>query len=427
MTYNYKSSFLQKLSTRGFLYQCTHDQEMDNLFAEGPQKLYIGFDATADSLHVGSLLPLMVLRWAHLCGHEVILLLGGGTTLVGDPSGKEETRTILTKEIICTYTKGIKESVGKLLPMQDDRVRVLNNADWLASLNYLDFLRDIGSLFSVNKMLALESVKTRLDRAQNLSFLEFNYMLCQAYDFFVLSDQQGCMIQGGGSDQWGNIVSGVDLIRRKSGKQAYGLTFPLIETRDGVKMGKTAGGAVWLHPEKKSAYDYWQYWRNVDDREIERFLLLFTCLDEETISDIVKGDPNKAKIRLADEATRLLRGEEVLGAIHETVAALSQEKAPYTVTTTPEGFPVVNTDLPLYKVNRSFLEQDSLLMNLLIEAGAIESKSAVRRLIRDGALSLDGEKIQDELYQISLKDLIDPFVIHIKIGKKKNLLLQVLP
>lgn len=421
-----KSPLLRALTQRGFVHQCTDNAELD-AFLCVPRTLYIGFDATAESLHVGSLLPLMVLRWARFFGHKVIVLLGGGTTLVGDPSGKEESRKMLDSANIALYAEKIYESFGKILHVDGPDIIVENNLNWLGSLGYIDFLRDVGAHFSVNKMLSYESVKRRLDREQNLSFLEFNYMLCQAFDFFVLSQKHGCFIQGGGSDQWGNIVNGVELIRRKTGQQAYGLTFPLLLNKDGSKMGKTADGAVWLHKDKISPYAYWQFWRNTADEDCRRFLLLFTCLDVSAIETALAQGYNEAKTLLADEATGLLHGYDALSTIHDTVQRVVKGEAPFTVSgVDDEGFSVIKTDLPVHTITQDALAQDPLLITHLAASGAVGSKGQARRLMRDGGCCVDGVVVHDEMTIIDARTLKNHGVVHVRLGKKKHLLLRVL-
>lgn len=420
--------FLSILEERGFLHQCTHREEMVQFFAEKPRKVYIGFDATADSLHVGSLLPLMVLRWAYLCGHHPVVLLGGGTTQVGDPSEKDETRKILDLETIDRFSEGICKSIGSILPLNDPNISVLNNKDWLPSLSYLPFLREIGAHFSVNAMLSFESVKRRLDREQPLSFLEFNYMLCQAYDFLFLAEKHDCFVQAGGSDQWGNIVSGVDLIRRKINKKSYGFTMPLLQNSKGAKMGKTVQGAVWLSPEKLKPYDYWQYWRNVTDEDVERFLRLFTMLSLEEISDVMaQNNPNTAKKTLANAATALLHGEESLQDILKTVRHLEETDKPFFV----EGFDaknnaIVKTELDIFPLPYSNLREPRLLVDLVHEAQPSLSKSHVRRVMREGGVYLDGQRVEDIDVTVFQESIKPPFLLHVKIGKKQHILIQVM-
>jgi len=420
----YHSDLLRVLSERGFIHQCTDGAALDN-YLKTPRRLYIGFDATADSLHVGSLLPLMVLRWARKCGHHVIVVLGGGTTLVGDPSGKDQSRKMLNVEQVQQCARGIMESMGRVLDVEGPDIDVVNNADWLRTLSYIDFLRDVGAHFSINKMLSFESVKRRLDREQNLSFLEFNYMLCQAYDFLVLSEQKQCFLQCGGSDQWGNIVNGVDLIRRKTGQQAYGLTLPLLETSDGRKMGKTAQGAVWLHPNRQSPYEYWQYWRNIHDGDCQRWLHLFTELSLGEIQDVVRDDINKAKRLLADEAVRILHGADALGPIHQTVEQVVQGAVPFTVKKGADGGDEVVSDLPTYVITRQDLSEDPTLAGILASVGALPSKGQARRLMRDGGCWVNQERVSDELYAIRVDQAVSPYVWHVRLGKKTHLILQV--
>ncbi len=414
--------FLQILEERGFLYQCTHKKELQEYFAQ-PRKMYIGFDATANSLHVGSLLPLMVLRWAKECGHHPILLLGGGTTQVGDPSEKDATRKMLQEDTIDSFAEGIRESIGQVLPLGE--ISVLNNKEWLPHLKYLPFLREFGALFSVNAMLSFESVKRRLDRDQPLSFLEFNYMVCQAYDFYVLAKEQECLVQAGGSDQWGNIVSGIDLIRRKLSKQAFGFTVPLLQNSKGEKMGKTAQGAVWLSKEKLNPYDYWQYWRNVMDEDIERFLKLFTMLSLEEISRVTQNEnPNDAKKILADEATGLLHGPEVLQEIRKMVVQLEQSSEPFIVDGVDEkGNLKVTSELPVFQQSISSLEEPQSLIDVIHAVRPDMSKGSLRRMVRDGGLRLNGDKILDELFMIT-RDVVGRGLLHVRCGKKQHILIQ---
>src|ERR1700743_3858648 len=309
----YKSEFLQVLAARGFIHQVSEPEALDALAREKPITAYIGFDCTAASLHVGSLLPIMMLYWLQQTGHRPIALMGGGTTRVGDPSGKDESRRLLTDEIIDDNLKGIRAIFSKFLKFEnaDGNAVMANNADWLNTLNYIDFLRDVGRYFSINRMLAFDSVKLRLERQQELSFLEFNYMILQAYDFVELYRRYGCVLQMGGSAQWGNIVNGIDLGRRTSNAQLFALTSPLITTSSGAKMGKTAAGAVWLNADQVSPYDYWQYWRNTEDADVARFLKLFTVMSLDEIARLAAlqgAEINEAKKVLATEATALVHG-----------------------------------------------------------------------------------------------------------------------
>ncbi len=307
-----KSGFLKEMKSRGYLNQCTDLEGLDSICSNKKITAYIGFDSTAESLHVGSLLQIMILRLLQKHGHQPIILLGGGTTLVGDPSGKDSTRKILKQKEIKKNIAGIKKNFDKLMNKKKNKPIFVNNLDWLSKLRYIDFLRDIGSHFTINKMLTFDSVKIRLDRQQSLSYMEFNYMILQAYDFYQLNLKKNCILQLGGSDQWGNIVNGVELIRRISKKESFGLTSPLITLASGVKMGKTEKGAVWLNEKLFSAYDYWQFWRNTDDRDVKKFLRFFTDLDVKKIDEIcqTETDINKLKILLANEATKILHGKQ---------------------------------------------------------------------------------------------------------------------
>src|SRR5262245_17394749 len=328
----YKSEFLNVLATRGFIHQVSEPDALDQLAAKQSITAYIGFDCTAASLHIGSLLPIMMLHWLQQTGNRPIALMGGGTTRVGDPSGKDESRRVLTEEVIAENLRGIRQVFDKFLKFEGAGGNALmaNNADWLNSLNYIDFLRDVGRHFSVNRMLAFDSVKLRLDRQQELSFLEFNYMILQAYDFVELNKRTGCVLQMGGSDQWGNIINGIDLGRRMLNAQLFALTAPLMMTSSGIKMGKTAEGAVWLNPDLLSAYDYWQYWRNTEDADVARFLKLFTVLPLDEVSRLaaLKGQEiNEAKKVLATEATAMVHGREAADEAAETARRTFEEGA----------------------------------------------------------------------------------------------------
>jgi tyrosyl-tRNA synthetase len=376
------SAFLRTLDERGFVHQITDAAALDAAAVAGPVTAYVGFDCTAPSLHVGNLVSIMMLRWLQKTGHRPIVLMGGGTTKVGDPSGKDEGRQLLDDAKIAANKASIRRIFERFLSFDGDNAAVmLDNDDWLAGLAYIPFLRDIGRHFSVNRMLTFDSVKLRLDREQPLSFLEFNYMILQAYDFLELSRREGCTLQMGGSDQWGNIVNGTDLIRRVDGRAAFGLTTPLITTADGAKMGKTAAGAVWLHEDALPTYDYWQFWRNTHDADVGRFLRLFTDLplDEIAALEALPGaEINAAKIALADAATALCRGADAAAAARATATATFADGA-------------AGDDLPSLAVTGSIPVLDAL-----VGLGFAASKGEARRLVRGGGARVDGVAVSDE-------------------------------
>ncbi len=411
-----RSDFLNAVGERGFLHQCTDSEALDKLCAEGPVAAYIGFDATADSLHVGSLVPIMLLRLLQQTGHKPIVLMGGGTTKIGDPSGKDEQRQLLTEADINRNIDGIKGVFEKFLTFGDgptDAIMV-NNAEWLDELAYIDFLREYGRHFSVNRMLSFDSVKLRLEREQPLSFLEFNYMVLQAYDFVELGHRYKCRLQMGGSDQWGNIVNGVELGRRSAQMELYGLTTPLMTTASGAKMGKTASGAVWLNEDRLPAYDYWQYWRNTEDADVGRFLRLFTELPVEEIErlEALEGaEINDAKITLANEATRLCRGDDAATAAAETARK-----------TFVDGD--FGSDLPSIDVPKGELEDGIPAFVLMARAGLNQSNGEARRLIRGGGARINDEKIDDEGRTVSLADMNDQGVIKLSAGRKRHALVR---
>ncbi|MDA0655641.1 MAG: tyrosine--tRNA ligase [Proteobacteria bacterium] len=409
-----QSDFLQTAGTRGYIHQCTDSDALDALALKGPIRAYIGFDATADSLHVGSLVPIMLLRLLQQTGHKPIVLMGGGTTKVGDPSGKDESRQLLSEEDIAANIASIKGIFERFLTFGDGPTdaMLVNNADWLDDLDYIPFLRDFGRHFSVNRMLGFESVKLRLDREQPLSFLEFNYMILQAYDFLELSRRLDCRLQMGGSDQWGNIVSGIDLGRRVNGAELFGLTTPLLATASGAKMGKTAAGAVWLNAERLSPYDYWQFWRNTEDADVARFLRLFTEIPEDEIRRLAMlegAEINDAKITLANAATALCHGK--------AAAATAEETARKTFT---EG--AFGDDLPRISVPLKELADGVPAFVLITRAGLASSNSDARRLIKGGGARLNDEKISAENYAISSADINSKGVIKLSAGKKRHAL-----
>jgi tyrosyl-tRNA synthetase len=412
----YKSDFLNVLAERGFIHQVSEPEALDALAAAGPITGYIGFDCTASSLHVGSLLPIMMLYWMQQTVHRPIALMGGGTTRVGDPSGKDESRRILTDADIAANLTGIRAVFAKFLKFESDGgdAVMANNADWLNGLNYIDFLRDVGRHFSVNRMLSFDSVKLRLDRQQELSFLEFNYMVLQAYDFVEIHKRYGCALQMGGSDQWGNIVNGIDLGRRMANAQLFALTTPLITTSSGAKMGKTAAGAVWLNPDMFSPYDYWQYWRNSEDGDVERFLKLFTELPLKEIAKLasLKGaELNEAKKILATEATALVHGRDAADRAAETAR-----------TTFEEG--LIPASLPTVEVSRAELEKGLGVLNASLLAGFVQSTGEARRQVKGGGLKVNDKAVSDEKRLLTLSDLTQDGVIKLSLGKKRHALIR---
>ncbi len=412
----YKSDFLRILSERGFIHQVSEPEALDALAASSRVTGYIGFDCTAPSLHVGSLLPIMMLYWMQQTGHRPIALMGGGTTRVGDPSGKDESRKILTDADIADNLKGIQAIFSKFLKFGNGPGDALmaNNADWLNTLNYIDFLRDVGRHFSVNRMLSFESVKLRLDRQQELSFLEFNYMILQAYDFVELFKRHKCVLQMGGSDQWGNIVSGIDLGRRMANAQLFALTSPLITTSSGAKMGKTAAGAVWLNADRVSPYDYWQFWRNTEDSDVERFLKLFTILPLGEISRLgaLKGaEVNEAKKVLATEATAMVHGR-----------AAADEAANTARQTFEEG--ALAETLPTFEIPRADLEKGLGVLTANMQVQFVSSTSEARRQIKGGGIKVNDAIVTDEKMVLTPKDLTPEGVIKLSLGKKRHALIK---
>ncbi len=413
---NLKSDFLRILTERGFVHQCSDHSSLDTLAAKGEVVAYVGYDCTAPSLHVGSLISIMMLHWLQKTGGKPIVLMGSGTTRVGDPSGKDETRRILTTEQIEANKEGMRQAFSKFLKFGTGKTDALmsDNAEWLVPLNYIAFLRDVGRHFSVNRMLAMDSAKLRLDREQELSFIEFNYMLLQAYDFVELARRTGCNLQMGGSDQWGNIVNGIDLGRRMGTDQLYGLTCPLLTTASGAKMGKTASGAVWLNEAQLSAYDYWQYWRNTEDADVERFLKLFTTLplnEIEKLSALGGAEINEAKKVLATEATALLHGREKAAAASETARKTFEQGA-------------LAQDLPTLQVSKAELERGIGVLTTFVQAGLVKSNGEARRQIKGGGLKVNDTTVADEKVQLTAADLVEGDVIKLSLGKKKHVLLK---
>jgi tyrosyl-tRNA synthetase len=412
----YKSDFLNVLASRGFIHQVSEPEALDALARSSTITAYIGFDCTAPSLHVGSLLPIMMLYWLQQTGHCPIALMGGGTTRVGDPSGKDESRRLLTDELISENLKGIRAVFAKFLKFESDGGSAImaNNADWLNTLNYIDFLRDIGRYFSVNRMLAFDSVKLRLERQQELSFLEFNYMILQAYDFVELYRRHGCVLQMGGSDQWGNIISGIDLGRRLHNAQLFALTSPLITTSSGAKMGKTAAGAVWLNPDQVSPYEYWQYWRNTEDADVARFLKLFTVLPLKEIDRLAAlqgGEINEAKKALATEATSLVHGR-----------AAAEEAAATARATFEEGG--LGANLPTIEVPRAELKAGIGVLSAFVRAGLAASNGEVRRAIANNAIMVNDARVTSEKATIGEADVTADGVVKLSLGRKRHVVLK---
>ncbi|MFM9163448.1 MAG: tyrosine--tRNA ligase [Methylocystis sp.] len=412
-----KSDFLHILLERGFVHQCSDFPGLDEKALQGGLAAYIGFDCTAPSLHVGSLLPIMLLAWLQRTGGKPLPLMGGGTTRVGDPSGKDESRKLLSIEQINVNKDSIRKIFERFLKFGDapNDALMLDNADWLADLNYIDFLRDVGRHFSVNRMLTMDSVKMRLDREHELSFIEFNYMCLQAYDFVEVNRRYDALLQMGGSDQWGNIVTGLDLGRRMGSPQLYALTSPLLTTTSGAKMGKTAAGAVWLNADMLSPYDYWQYWRNTEDADVIRFLKLFTFLpiDEITrLSRLQGAEINEAKKTLATEATALIHGREAAEKSEETARTTFEQGA-------------LSLTLPTITLPSSEITAGLGVLNAFVKAGLVASTGEARRQIKSGGVRINDEVITDERRIITQKDFADAGVAKLSLGKKKHILLHL--
>ena len=407
------NKFLKEFKDRGFFYQCTSEDELSKLLDKEKINSYIGFDCTAESLHVGSLLQIMCLRLLQKYGHRPIVLLGGGTTRIGDPSGKDKTRTILSEEEIEKNIKNIEKILKNFLDIKDLKTKPIfvNNYSWLKNLNYISFLRDIGKHFTINKMLSFDSVKTRLEREQSLSYMEFNYMILQAYDFLELNKKENCVLQMGGSDQWGNIVNGVDLIKRHSNKQAYGLTTPLITLASGAKMGKTESGAVWLDKKFLSPYDYWQFWRNIDDRDVLKFLKIFTDLSIEEIEKIKDQNINELKILLANKATAMLHGDQE--------AKKSEETAKQTFSDNSMG-----DSLPSILISEEKLKKKMNIIDLIVLTKLESSKSEIRRLIKGSGIKINNQAVTDEKLIIA-KDLFQDNLIKLSLGKKRHIKIKL--
>ena len=407
------NKFLKEFKDRGYFYQCTSEADLSNLLDKEKIKAYIGFDCTAESLHVGSLLQIMCLRLLQKNGHRPIVLLGGGTTRIGDPSGKDKTRKILDENEIEKNIKNIQNILKKFLDNEDPKTKPIyvNNYTWLKDLNYISFLRDIGKHFTINRMLTFDSVKLRLEREQSLSYMEFNYMILQAYDFLELNKKENCVLQIGGSDQWGNIVNGVELIKRYSNNQTYGLTTPLITLATGAKMGKTENGAIWLDEKYLSAYDYWQFWRNVDDRDVMKFLKMFTDIDISEINALEEKNINELKILLANKATAMLHGED---------AAQNSEQA------AKEAFSgnSLGSNLPSVKIETKQLENNVNIIDLIILSKAENSKSEIRRLIKGKAIKINDAVVSDEKFIIN-QELFSENYLKLSIGKKRHIKIEL--
>lgn len=410
----FKSDFLRVLSERGFVHQISDPEGLDAACVKGPITAYIGFDATAPSLHAGSLIQIMMLHWMQETGHRPIALMGGGTTMIGDPSFKDEARKLLTVEDIDQNLEGIKKVFSKFLDFESGRALMINNADWLRHLNYVEFLRDVGRHFSVNKMLSYDSVKLRLDREQSLSFLEFNYMILQGYDFVELYRRTGCILQMGGSDQWGNIVNGIDLGHKMERAQFYALTSPLLTTSSGAKMGKTANGAVWLEADMLSPYDYWQYWRNTEDADVARFLKLYTKMPMDEVARLAAlggAEINEAKKILASEITALVHGRAAAEAAAETARKTFEEGA-------------VAANLPTIEVASGELEAGLGVLAAFVKAGLAASNGEARRAVSGGALKVNDVAVTDDKARLTLADVTSDGVIKLSQGKKKHVLIR---
>ncbi|MFV0335544.1 MAG: tyrosine--tRNA ligase [Tropicimonas sp.] len=417
MTYHPKSDFIRILSERGFIADCTDLQGLDEALIAGVVPTYIGYDATAASLHVGHLLNIMMLRWLQKTGHKPITLMGGGTTKVGDPSFRSEERPLLSPAMIDSNIAGMGQVFARYLDYGEGAsgALMINNAEWLDELNYLEFLRDIGRHFSVNRMLSFESVKSRLDREQSLSFLEFNYMILQAYDFLELNRRYGCLLQMGGSDQWGNIVNGIDLTRRVLDQEIYGLTSPLLTTSDGRKMGKSQGGAIWLNGDMLSPYEFWQFWRNTTDADVGRFLKLYTELpvaECERMGALAGSEINEAKIRLANEVTALLHGPEAAATAEATAREVFEKGG-------------VGDDLPTLALSETEIGDGISVIQLLVRSGLAKSGKEAKRLIADNGARIDDAPLSDPGLMLDAEALASP--VKLSAGKKRHALITRAP
>jgi len=408
------NKFLKEFTERGYFFQCTNEQDLSKLLDNSKIKGYIGFDCTAQSLHVGSLLQIMCLRLLQKHGHQPIVLLGGGTTRIGDPSGKDKTRAILNEKTIEKNILNIKKIFKTFLDSKNKNTKPIfvNNYKWLKELNYISFLRDIGKHFTINKMLSFDSVKLRLEREQSLSYMEFNYMILQAYDFLELNNKENCLLQIGGSDQWGNIVNGVDLIKRYSNNQAYGLTTPLITLSSGAKMGKTESGAIWLDKKLLSPYDYWQFWRNTDDKDVLKFLRIFTDIELQEIEKIKNKNINELKILLANLCTEMLHGDKQSKLSEETAKKTFEEKS-------------LGLGLPIVKINQNQIDQKINIINLIVLSKLEVSKSETRRIIKNNGVKINNVTINDEKFLITNNLFDNEKKLKLSLGKKRHVKVEL--
>ena len=408
------NKFLKEFTERGYFFQCTNEQDLSKLLDNSKIKGYIGFDCTAESLHVGSLLQIMCLRLLQKHGHQPIVLLGGGTTRIGDPSGKDKTRAILDEKTIEKNILNIKKIFKTFLDSKNKNTKPIfvNNYKWLKELNYISFLRDIGKHFTINKMLSFDSVKLRLEREQSLSYMEFNYMILQAYDFLELNNKENCLLQIGGSDQWGNIVNGVDLIKRYSNNQAYGLTTPLITLSSGAKMGKTESGAIWLDKKLLSPYDYWQFWRNTDDKDVLKFLRIFTDIELQEIEKIKNKNINELKILLANLCTEMLHGNKEAKLSEETAKKTFEEKS-------------LGLGLPVVKINQNQIDQKINIINLIVLSKLEVSKSETRRIIKNNGVKINNVTINDEKFLITNNLFDNEKKLKLSLGKKRHVKVEL--
>ena len=410
-----ENSFLSEFKKRDYFNQCTNSDELEQLMNKNKIRAYIGFDCTAPSLHVGSLLQIMCLRLLQKYGHQPIVLLGGGTTRIGDPSGKEETRKILSEKEIEKNIKNIEKIFKIFLKTKNQKTKpiFINNYKWLGKLNYIKFLREIGKHFTINKMLSFDSVKLRLEREQSLSYMEFNYMILQAYDFLELNKTKNCLMQIGGSDQWGNIVNGVELIKRHSSKQVFGLTTPLITLSSGSKMGKTEKGAIWLDKKLLSSYDYWQFWRNTDDRDVLRFLKMFTDLNLQKIEEIKNKNINQLKVILANEATAMLHGKAATLKAEQTAKNTFEKKS-------------IGEDLPSINLKKEEVINGINIVDLVITSNLLNSKSEVRRMIKNKGIKVNNIPVENDQFNVSLNNFEKENFLKLSHGKKKHVIFRII-
>ena len=410
-----ENSFLSEFKKRDYFNQCTNSDELEQLMNKNKIRAYIGFDCTAPSLHVGSLLQIMCLRLLQRYGHQPIVLLGGGTTRIGDPSGKEETRKILSEKEIEQNIKNIEKVFKIFLKTKNSKIKpiFINNYKWLGKLNYIKFLREIGKHFTINKMLSFDSVKLRLEREQSLSYMEFNYMILQAYDFLELNKTKNCLMQIGGSDQWGNIVNGVELIKRHSSKQVFGLTTPLITLSSGSKMGKTEKGAIWLDKKLLSSYDYWQFWRNTDDKDVLRFLKMFTDLNLQKIEEIKNKNINQLKVILANEATAMLHGKAATQKAEQTAKNTFEKKS-------------IGEDLPSINLKKEEVINGINIVDLVITSNLLNSKNEVRRMIKNKGIKVNNIPVENDQFNVSLNNFEKENFLKLSHGKKKHVIFRII-